>query len=69
MPMQRQRLEQMRGELDEASYAQAVAQLDAAAELIEQTRKAYDQMPLPTEDELAVLERQRARLEAYMDSE
>lgn len=66
MPAQRAQLESMKESMGEEGYDQALAALEAAAEMVEDTRVLMARLPQPSPDEAALLDANRQRIRAVL---
>ncbi len=66
LPEQRDALERMREQVGEEQYREAVAALESAAAMVEETRTLMEGLPLATPEEAAILARQEERIQATL---
>jgi hypothetical protein len=66
MPQQRAALERMREQVGEEQYREAVAALESAAAMVEETRTLMEGLPVPDPEEAALLEKHADRIRATL---
>jgi len=62
MPAQRAALEEMRGQIQKDQYEGALASLESAAAMVEETRTLMEGLPVPTEAEATLLAQNEERI-------
>ncbi len=66
LPAKRAELESMREKVGEEAYREGVGALEAAAEMVEETRELMGGLPRPSRDEARLLQEDRERIEAVL---
>lgn len=69
LPEQRAELQSMREEVGEEAYHEGVVALEAAAEMVEETRELMSALPQPSQEEVRLLRENRARIQRILDVE
>ncbi len=69
LPAQRAELQSMRQELGEEAYHEGVVALEAAAEMVEETRELMSALPQPSQEEERLLRANRGRIQHVLDGE
>jgi hypothetical protein len=69
LPEQRAELQSMRQELGEDAYSEGITALEAAAEMVEETRELMSALPQPSQEEVRLLTENRERIRRVLDGE